>query len=202
MRKNTPTEESFWKKVSIKENEDCWIWNGTIVKKTGYGLHRFAGKNPTTAHRCSWIYSFGDIPDGLEVAHKCSVKACVNPSHLYLSSRTENMRELAFRDSYIYPNIDDELVIGVLKKARAIKMRSEIDLSNTSYDKIITIYNIVNEMDPVSQQEKSIDIMFCGHSRNYIVNGHEGTSFCLMCEYLKSSALVRNITKMVDSWKL
>lgn len=81
-------------------------------------------------------------------------------------------------------------------------MRSEIDLTNTSYDKIITIYNIVNEMDPVTQQEKSIDIMACGHSRNYIVNGYEGTSFCLMCEYLKSSALVRNITKLVDSWKL
>lgn len=67
----------------------CWIWNKGYYS-SGYG--RFHGVN---AHRVSWRLCCGAVPKGLFVLHKCDVKACINPEHLFLGNQRANLQDMA-----------------------------------------------------------------------------------------------------------
>jgi hypothetical protein len=69
----------------------CQIWLGQLVN-TGYGVLRISGK-PILAHRASWIAHNGPIPDKGCVLHRCDVRPCVNPSHLFIGTRIDNNKD-------------------------------------------------------------------------------------------------------------
>lgn len=69
----------------------CWLWLGPYNKK-GYGARRNG-----TAHRFFWTEHRGPILNGAHVLHKCDVRACVNPNHLYLGTHADNMRDMSSR---------------------------------------------------------------------------------------------------------
>ncbi|WP_217901369.1 MULTISPECIES: HNH endonuclease signature motif containing protein [unclassified Rhodococcus (in: high G+C Gram-positive bacteria)] len=80
-------EQRFWNKVNKHgpvsthrpDLGPCWLWNGTTA--SGYGQFSLNGKQPG-AHRVSYEYEIGPIPDGLHLDHLCRVLLCVNPAHL------------------------------------------------------------------------------------------------------------------------
>lgn len=82
----------FWSGTQISDLLGCWEWQKGLGSPFGYGVFYFDGKSQR-AHRVSWTIVYGPIPAGLWVLHKCDNPGCVNPSHLYLGTAKDNMRD-------------------------------------------------------------------------------------------------------------
>lgn len=84
-------KERFWKHVTKKDG-GCWLWIGAI-NHNGYGTYRDDEKRAVRAHRFSFQIANGEIPNGMRILHKCDVPNCVNPSHLFLGTDLDNVRD-------------------------------------------------------------------------------------------------------------
>lgn len=86
--KNRPTIVRFMEKVRPAES-GCWQWTA-YAGKHGYGRFYLNGKG-ALAHRWSYEYHVGPIPDGLVLDHLCRNTSCVNPEHLEPVTTSENV---------------------------------------------------------------------------------------------------------------
>ena len=80
-------EERFWSKVEITPY-GCWEWCGCLTKG-GYG--QFVLGTRVYAHRYAYKMMVGEIPEGLQVDHLCRNRSCVNPEHMEIVTRKENI---------------------------------------------------------------------------------------------------------------
>ncbi|WP_081075214.1 HNH endonuclease signature motif containing protein [Burkholderia multivorans] len=76
---------------TIKAGE-CLEFTGHICK-AGYGLVWHEGKN-RLAHRVSFELHRGPITGTQDVMHSCDNRKCINPAHLNLGSRRDNMHDM------------------------------------------------------------------------------------------------------------
>jgi|SRR6516225_3140140 hypothetical protein len=67
----------------------CWLWVRGELHEGSVFTHG------TTAPRAVWRALVGPIPPGACVLHKCGVRSCVRPDHLYLGDHTPHLARLA-----------------------------------------------------------------------------------------------------------
>lgn len=84
--------ELFWENVAPPDDNGCRIWllgtNGH-----GYGSVKRSDKR-IAAHRHAYFLIHGDIPFGESVLHSCDNPPYCEPSHLFLGTQLDNMRDM------------------------------------------------------------------------------------------------------------
>lgn len=138
-------------KMKINPINGCWEWNGAfkngIASKYRYGSlmigsHRDKTRKTISAHRYSYMVFVGDIPNGLFVCHKCDNPKCINPDHLFVGTRQDNVddrqrkgRNVTYKGEKhprakltndIVANIKADMITGVERRVIAKKYKASI----------------------------------------------------------------------------
>ena len=76
-----------------------------------------------TAARHVWEECFGQIPDGLNVLHKCDNPVCVNPEHLELGTQSKNIQDCVKRGRYVVNKGQAKICAGIASRIRASNLK-------------------------------------------------------------------------------
>lgn len=115
----TPTQfdiDWFNKSVDKSNLEGCWIWNGYKMK-SGHGQYSFNGDNVYT-HRFAYLIANPEFDQTLHICHKCDNPSCVNPSHMFLGTQSDNSKDMVSKKRYavgqaVGGHLSDEDVIEI-----------------------------------------------------------------------------------------
>ena len=122
----------------------CWEWTGS--KRNGYGRMIIGSRKDGTrksmsAHRVSYELEYGEIPDGMEVCHKCDNPSCVNPKHLFLGTRQDNIDDRERKGRNI-TFIGEEQPRAKLTKKSVKDARWERAYKGTSFQALANRYGV------------------------------------------------------------
>jgi len=139
-------------KILIDETTGCWDWQGCI-QSNGYARVTFEYVT-MGAHRLSYLAFKGLIPKGHDVCHKCDNRKCVNPEHLFIGTRLDNMKDAVSKsrqskgDKLSIPRRGDKsylakLTWGQVREIRAstLTTRQLANIYHVSADNIRRIKN-------------------------------------------------------------
>jgi hypothetical protein len=89
-------------------NSGCWFWMGALQSTGGYAAVRYQTR-AIRVHRLAYELAHGiTVPSNLDVCHKCDVPFCVNPDHLFVGTRADNMQDCAQKGRAVLPGLYGE----------------------------------------------------------------------------------------------
>lgn len=130
--------------MAINKTSGCWEWVGS--KRNGYGRIIVGSRTDGTrrsmsAHRVSYELKYGEIPEGMEVCHKCDNPCCVNPDHLFLGTRKDNIDDRERKGRNVIFTGEEQPRSKLTKKA-VKDARWERAYKGTSYQMLADRYGV------------------------------------------------------------
>lgn len=95
-KRKRPADIPFedWFLSMCKPVDGCLVWQGT-PDANGYGHIDVPWDiRQLGTHIVSWVLSYGPVPDGLSVLHRCDNPPCCFPDHLFLGTRADNVADM------------------------------------------------------------------------------------------------------------
>jgi hypothetical protein len=124
----------------------CWEWKSTARLKSGYGRISINGKQ-YLAHRASWEFFYGPIPEGMIVRHKCDNPPCCNPLHLELGTDAENYQDMIERGRRIFRGAKGEKNCKAkLSENQVIKIRQMYEHGNESTNTLARKFGVTQAL--------------------------------------------------------
>lgn len=133
------TEIRFWDKVEIADEDDCWLWLGSI-DTFGYGLFRVNNKL-WKAHRYSYQLHKGLIGN-LCVLHTCDNPRCVNSNHLFLGTKVDNSQDRDKKDRGCLPYQVGKSRKLVLSNEQVKEIRIKYASGDYTYRELVDKYHV------------------------------------------------------------
>jgi|TARA_B110000263_G_C15074283_1_gene403301 hypothetical protein len=112
----------FEKKIIV--TNDCWFWAASKTKQ-GYGMFSYDGKS-IPAHRFAYIAYKGPIEQDKIVHQSCNNTYCVNPEHLYLTTKSETRNR--FYELRINPEMIFNESVRYLEKLKKLRPDLKYDI--------------------------------------------------------------------------
>jgi len=120
------------KRKAVITDGGCWLWikiargnRGGISNRGRYSRTTVGGGKRFAIHRRVWEEIKGPIPGGLCVLHNCPTgddDRCVNPDHMFLGTRDENLKDAARKNRIAYgprvgsAKLTDEMAVEIYRK--------------------------------------------------------------------------------------
>jgi len=132
--------ERFWSKTKRNEKTGCLEWTAARYYN-GYGVFRFP-KGNVMAHRFSYELANGVHPGKMLVCHICDNPGCVEPSHLFLGTPSDNNNDKVRKGRDVRKRTKRKLTPTLLKEADVIAIRQEYAAGKISMYKLAARYNV------------------------------------------------------------
>lgn len=131
MKKIDNKSEYFWN--NVVKTKDCWIYTGSRGTN-GYGRIQTRlpnGKRLSVfAHRYAYELANRVLCGDKKVCHHCDNPSCVRPSHLFLGTQGENMKDASAKDRISFGEKHWNRKLTT-EKVRRIKTLAKIGVSTS-----------------------------------------------------------------------
>jgi hypothetical protein len=139
MRTIVATKDKILAKIERLPFSGCWIWMGGLFL-TGYGALVVNGKQHL-AHRASYSAFVGEIPTGMCVCHRCDVRACINPDHLFVGTIADNNADMKAKGRH---NAGERHGLSRLTEDQVREIR-KLCLAGISQPEIASRYGLIQQ---------------------------------------------------------
>jgi hypothetical protein len=82
----------------FKNERGCYVCTSHPLDEDGYPIVYIPPNTTIRLHRLIYMKYHGPVPEGMIVRHKCDNRLCVNPEHLELGTKNDNVQDAVARN--------------------------------------------------------------------------------------------------------